>query len=180
MNWMDEVKIKIKNRNQILFSKDSKFLKELDILLKEQSHRVLVLWALELADEALKNLQEKYPDEKSAEEAITAARAWAFGDIKMNLAKRKILDCHALAKSLQDKADIAVCHAIAQACSVVHTAKHAMGFPIYELSSIVYQYGIDESYEKVEKRKQEYIDKIYYWNKNIDKYKGKWANFILK
>ena len=41
----------------------------------------------------------------------------------MPVAKKAILECHAMAKELTDIADIALCHAIGQACSVVHTPK---------------------------------------------------------
>ena len=45
---------------------------------------------------------------------LEAARAWAAGDIKMPLARRKILDCHAVAKELANPEAIALCHAVGQ------------------------------------------------------------------
>ncbi len=55
-----------------------------------------------------------------------------------------------------------------------------MGFPFYDLTSIVYKYGIDICREYVENRKQEYIDKIIYWKSHYKNYTGEWANFILE
>ena len=180
MDWLDEVRTKLRRKNQVLFAKDAAFLQDLAVLLREQSHRTIVLWALELAAESVAELEEKYPDELRPSEAMEATRAWAEGKIKMRLAQRKILDCHAFAKELGSKEDIALCHAIGQACAVVHMAGHAMGYPMYEFSSIVYRLGVENCRETVEERKQEYIQKLFYWNAHVGGYKGEWADFMLK
>ena len=180
MYWLDDVLIKLKRKNQVLFTKDAALLQDLAMLLKEQSHRTIVLWALDLAAESVAKLEEKYPDETRPKEALEAAQAWAAGDIKRRLAQRKILDCHAFAKEIDSKEDISLCHAIGQACAVVHTAGHAMGYPMYELSSIVYRLGIENCWEAVERRKQEYIQKLFYWSAHLGEYAGKWADFMLK
>ena len=144
MDWLDEVRIKLKRENQVLFAKDAEFLQDLTMLFREQSHRTMVLWALDLAAESVAELEQKYPDETRPGEALEAARAWAEGKIKMRLAQRKILDCHAFAKELDSKKDIALCHAVGQACAVVHPARHALGYPMYELSAIVYRLGVED------------------------------------
>lgn len=179
LDWLDEVKAKIKRKNKILFSKDSEYLSDLLLLLEEQNHRTAVLWALDLGAEAAEKLKAKYPDEKRPEEAIEAAKLWVFGKIKMPAARRAILDCHALAKELSDPADIALCHAVGQAASTVHTEKHAIGLPIYELTSLVYELGTENCRDAVEKKKAEYIDKIFYWKERSESYDG-WAGFMLK
>ena len=180
MEWLDEVRIRLKKRNQVLFTKDTEFLQDLTMLFRDQSPRTMVLWALDLAAESVAKLEEKYPDENRPREALEAARAWAAGKIKMRPAQRKILNCHALAKELDSKEDIALCHAIGQACAVVHTAGHAIGYPMYDLSAIVYRFCIESCAEAVEQRKQEYINKLFYWNEHIDDYEGEWADFMLK
>ena len=180
MDWLDEVRIRLKKRNQVLFAKDMEYLQDLTMLFREQSHRTMVLWALDLAAESAAKLEERYPDETRPREALEAARAWAAGKIKMRPAQRKILDCHAFAKEIDSKEDIALCHAIGQACAVVHTAGHAIGYPIYDLSAIVYRFGIESCVEAVEQRKQEYIKKIFYWNEHIGDNEGEWAYFMLK
>ena len=180
MDWLDEVRTKLKRKNQVLFAKDAIFLQDLATLFREQSHRIMVLWALDLAAESVAKLEEKYLDETRPREALEAARAWAEGKIKMRLAQRKILSCHAFAKEIDSKEDIALCHAIGQACAVVHTAGHAIGYPMYEFSSIVYRLGIENCREAVERRKQEYIERLFYWNEHVDDYKCEWADFMLK
>lgn len=180
MDWLDEARIKLKKRNQVLFAKDSEYLQDLIMLFQNQTHRTMALWAFDFAAESIINLEEKYPDEKRPKEALEAAWDWAAGKIKMRLAQRKILDCHAFAKEIDSKEDIAICHSIGQACAVVHTARHAIGYPIYDLTSIIYRHGIESCLEAVEIRKQEYFDKLFYWNKHLCDYKGEWADFMLK
>jgi hypothetical protein len=180
MDWLDEVRTRLKKRNQVLFAKDSAYLQDLRMLFQDQNHRTMVLWALDFAVESLQTLEEKYPDEKRPREAIEAARDWAAGNIKMRPAQRKFLDCHAFAKEIDCKVDIAICHAIGQACAVVHTAGHAIGYPIYDLTSVIYRLGIEDCSEAVALRKQAYIDKLLYWKERSCGYKGNWADFMLK
>lgn len=95
MNWIDEVKFKIKKNNQVLFSKDSQFLQDLILLFQEQSHRVMVLWAFDFAAESINKLKEKYPNENRPQEALNAVRDWAAGKIKnaVGTTKNFVLPC---------------------------------------------------------------------------------------
>ena len=180
MNWVDEVKAKFSKHNQVLFSKNAEYLQDLSLLLNQQEHRVITLWAFEFAEETITKLQRKYPSETRPQEALTAAQDWAAGKIKMRPAQRKILDCHAFAKEILPKEDIAMCHAVGHACAVVHTAGHAIGYPIYDLTSIVFEYGIDNCVEAVEMRKQKYIERLFYWREHLSDYQGEWAEFMLR
>lgn len=180
MDWINEVQKRIKNKNQVLFSKDSVFLEDLKSLFREQNHRAMVLWTLDFAEESVEALRAKYPNETRPQEALEAAQDWAEGKIKMREAQRKILDCHAFAKEIDCKEDIATCHAIGQACAVVHTAGHAIGYPIYDLTSIVYKHGIEDCRSAIENRKCDYVDRLQFWNEHAEDYKGDWAEFLLK
>ena len=176
MDVILEVKEKLKRKNQVLFDKKSLFLQDLMFLISEQNHKVLTLWALDLALELVNYLEEKYSNEDRFRIALDKTKLWAQGEIKMPEAKRAILNCHAVAKELTNKEDIALCHAIGQACGVVHTIGHAIGLPIYELTAIVYKNGIDNCKDKLINRKKEYIDKIYYYQEHYKEYQ-KWAKF---
>lgn len=180
MNWIDEVQTRLKKNNQVLFSKKSDYLQDLNLLFQEQNHRTMALWAFDFAAETIGKLEEKYPTESRPREALEAVQDWATGKIKMRFAQHKILSCHAFAKEINCKEDIAMCHAVGQACAVVHTAGHAIGYPIYDLTSIIYKYGIENCISAVETRKQEYIDKIFYWKMHLEDHKGDWAEFMLK
>lgn len=178
MFWLDEVGARLKRKNQILFSADSGYLRDLDMLFRDQDHRTLILWAFDFAGESVAALAKKYPDETRPAAALEAARSWAAGNITMRPAQRKILDCHAFAKEIDCAEDIAACHAVGQACSVVHTAGHAIGYPIYDLTSIVYRLGIDNCQEQIELRKQAYIDRLLFRAAHMDGYQGTWAGFL--
>lgn len=178
MNWLDEVRISLKRGNQILFAKDFELLEDLQDLIALQERRVVVLWALDFADESACVLQSRYPYDPRPRESVNAARAWAAGEIKMRQAQQRILACHAFAKEIEKKEDIALCHAVGQACSVVHTAKHALGYPMYDLTALVYRYGIDECVSYIDARRQEYIDRLLHWRNHINDYKGSWASFL--
>ena len=90
MNWIDEVSVKLKKNNQILFSKNSEYMQDLIMLFESQSHRVMALWAFDFASESIAKLEEKYPEEKRPREALEAVKDWASGKIKMRFAQRKI------------------------------------------------------------------------------------------
>ena len=150
--WLAEVKAKAKRKNQILFSKDSLLLTDLRHLIGQANRRALILWALELAEETARELAGKYPEDPRPRKAIAASKAGASGEIKMPIAKQAILNCHAMAKELADPADIARCHAVGQACSVVHTAGHALGYPMYALTAMVLKHGLDDCRDKRSRR----------------------------
>ena len=176
--WFAEVKAKAKRKNQILFSKDSLILTDLCQLIAQANRRALILWALELAEETTRELAEKYPENHRPREAIAASRAWTAGEIKMPIAKRAILNCHAMAKELTDSADIARCHAVGQACSVVHTAGHALGYPMYELTAIVLELGLDNCRDAVERRVMYCEQRLRYWTEYEKTCQLHWAGFL--
>lgn len=178
--WLAEVRAKAKRHNQILFSKESLLLDNLRHLIDQSNRRALTLWALELAEDTVLQLAERYPEDLRPGEAIAASRAWAAGEIKMPIAKRAILNCHAITKELTDPADIARCHAVGQACSVAHTAGHALGYPMYELTAIVLEHGLDGCRDSIEQRVVHYEQRLHYWTEFEKTCQQNWACFLKK
>lgn len=176
--WVDDVLKKYNRKNKILFNRDSECLQELIKLIQLQKHRTLVMWALDCASIPQQHLEENYPDDLRPREAIELSYDWAFGKVKMNLAKGAILAVHGMAKELNDKVDIALCHAVGQACSTVHIETHAIGLAFYELSAIVFESINDDWISKVEKKIDYYLDRLYYWQNNIDNKPQEWAKFL--
>ena len=127
----------LKRKNQVLFSKNSACLQPLALMLADTDHRTAVLWALDLVAQTVRTLEVRCPGEARPSLALEAAWSWARGEMRMREAQRRILDCHALAKELDDRADRALCHAVGQACSCVHTQRHALGLAVYELTAFV-------------------------------------------
>ena len=57
---------------------------------------------------------------------------------------------------------------------------HAIGYPIYCLTSIVFEHGLDGSMKMVEERKEEYIDRLLFYHEREKECKGPWASFLLR
>jgi len=173
-----DVELKLKKKRKILFSAKSQSLQELISLMQIQNRRTLVMWALDCARQTLKHFEEKYPDEARPGKCLEICEAWARGDVKMQTAKRAILDAHAAARDIDDSEYSALCHAIGHAGAAVHSGKHALGLPLYELSAIVFRYGKDGFAGPVTEKIDYYHDRMLYWQENTDKLGLEWAGFL--
>lgn len=174
-----DVEEKIKRRNAVLFSRDSECLQGLRVLIEQQKHRTVVMWALECAKAPLAQFEEKYPDEARPRAALELSEAWARGKVKMPVARRAILDAHAVAKEVADPAYGALCHAIGHAGASVHVETHALGLPFYELTALVRMGGMDGYQKRVLEKIDFYCARLLYWQENIDTLDVEWARFLL-
>ena len=166
--------------NGILFARDSPCLAGVRSSLEASDRRSVVLWGLRNAERIASIVGGRHPLDPRPREAVRLCTMWSMGDVKMPEAKRAILECHSMVKELESPVDKALCHAVGQACSTVHTKRHAMGLPIYELTAIVEKYGIENCREPVERRCAQYVDRLIYWRDNLDQYKGTWAGFMMR
>ena len=89
MNY-DDVYLKIKRENQILFTRDSECLQDLLSLIRKQKHRTIVMWVLDLANETVNILSQRYPNEMRPLNALNACKEWAQAKTKMHEAKREL------------------------------------------------------------------------------------------
>jgi hypothetical protein len=174
-----DVESKLKKRNKILFSRDSQCLQDLIKLIQLQNHRTLVMWALDCAKVPLEQFEAKYSDERRPRTCLELCEDWSKGKIKMPIAKRAILDSHAVAKEITDSEYGALCHAIGHAGATVHVETHALGLPFYELTAIVLKYGKDNFQKPVSEKIDYYYNRLLYWNENTDKLGLAWADFLL-
>ena len=175
----EDVELKIKRKNKILFTRESKCLKQLLELIRMQKHKTLVLWAFCCVEELIKIYNFKYHNDFRPTIAYETCKKWASGEIKMKEAKRCILECHSIAKEIDDEYYIAICHAIGQGLSTVHVETHAIGLVMYELTSIVLK-NRDNYYEKVNDKINWYIKILKYFEDNVDNTQNKWASFLEK
>ena len=166
---------RLKRGNRILFSPQDECLLPLSHRLAEADRRTITLWALSFAEEIAHSLASCGD---GPFRAVFAARAWAAGEITMPSARREILACHALARECGNAADAALCHAVGQGCSVVHTVRHAMGLPVYELTALALRFGAEEGGTAIAARTEEYVARL---NKfaSRDRAGEKWAKFIV-
>lgn len=97
----------------------------------------------------------------------------------MPVAKRAILDSHAVAKEIDDNEYGALCHAIGHAGATVHVETHALGLPFYELTAIVLKCGKDNFRKPVSNKINYYYNRLLYWQENTDRLELDWAVFLL-
>ena len=178
----DDVELRIRKHNKILFTQDSECLQNLCMLISKQRHTTQVLWALECLQIPMEELARKYPDKEEITRAYELSNSWAHGEIKMPVAKKAILSCHALARDMDDPYDIALCHGIGQGCSTVHVGTHAMGLVYYELTAIVVSHDYQEYQREVLDKIQFYTEKLKWCIDYLEnrENKIKWADFLVR
>ncbi len=177
----DELANALKHKREILFSKNGDLLRDLDWKLTECDRRIAIRWALDGAKECEKRLFEKYPFDDTAAQAIKEAEKWARGKIKMPQAKPAILKCHARAKEpWADSEGRALFHAVGQACSAVHTQRHAIGLAVYELTAVARRYDLKTCEKQICSKISEYEKRLERLKKDRNALNGQWADFIKR
>ena len=177
--WMEEVQERMRRSNKILFSPESECLQELSWRLQGQTRKALVLWALECGEDTARVIKKRYPQEERPQRALALSLQWARGKIKMPIAKKAILEVHQAAKETEEMEYAARYHAVGQACSVIHTGGHAMGLPIYELTALVRELGLERAEKAVEEKIEEYSVKLMQCQKKEKEDGGPWAKFLM-
>ncbi len=175
---IQDVRDKWKRNNKLLFTRESACLQELLSLIRLQSHKTLALWALTCVQQPIDRLKERYPTDTRPETARLLSMQWAAGQIKMPAAKQAILQVHAMAKELDNPPDIALCHAVGQACSAVHVETHAIGLPIYELTALVQEYGLEACEAALVRRIAQYISCLHTCAEEANSPTLQWAAFL--
>lgn len=177
MELQELMDARVKARRQILFSREDAVLEPVARQLENCSRREAVCWALRLAEETVRLLEERYPGDHRARQALELSWAWARGEVKMPIAKQAILACHTAAKELENAEDIALYHAVGQACGTVHTKGHAIGYPIYDLTALLRRCGSDNCEARIAARIGDYLDAFQNLNTLIEK-NDHWAAFL--
>lgn len=175
----EDVEVRQRRKNKILFTKDSACLQSLLFEMQDQERKVLVLWAFACLRETLSLFLEKYPNEKRPETAIEVCKKWSKGEVKMPVAKRTILDCHQVCKEIDDDYAIALCHAIGQGVSTVHVKTHAFGLIFYELTALVLKDG-KVNPEKLDQKIKYYHDTLHFIQSHIEQINYPFAHFLVE
>lgn len=137
------------------------------------------MWALDCSKVPLEQFEAKYYDEHRPRICLELCEDWARGNIKMPVAKRAILDSHAVVKEINDSEYGALCHAIGHGGATVHVETHALGLPFYELTAIVIKFEKENYSKPLSEKINYYYDCLLYWQDNTDKLKLEWADFLL-
>ena len=178
MELKEEIETRLKRKNQLLIAKDSIILQELQDVLAVSSPKTIIYWSLRESERIARRLDDQFHDPLFLETAIFAW-LWAMGEKKMYEVKPSILAVHGYAKKTDDPVVQALCHALGQGCSTVHTVKHAIGLPMYEMTAMVKERGIDDLSYLVE-MKEYYIRELLDARDCVRNVKMSWAKFIGK
>lgn len=172
---IEDVKIKIKRKNKILFNYQSACLQELLNIFNSYDRKTIVLWAFTCSKDIVNYLENKYANHLFCD-AYDMAYRFACGEIKLPIAKRYILAVHGFAKTIDDPYDIALIHALGQAISSPHVKNHGMGLVFYELTALVLHNGLNE--DVLKQKICYYIDRMKDTAKIVDNYQ--WAKFLYQ
>lgn len=166
---------------KLLFSRDSECVQPLRLLVEDQTHKTLVLWALDCAPRFLDIFEKYCPTEKRPREMLCIADLWAKGEVKMPVAKKAIHSGHNAATDAEafpsaQAAARAVCHA----ASTIHVETHALGVVFYGLTALIYEEKPADPGDFAAKECDWFYEKLKYWESNSDKVDRTWAPFLIK
>jgi hypothetical protein len=118
-------------------------------LIETQSKTTVANWTLDYAEQKMLPLFAKHcPGDDRPAHAITAAREWLDGKVKLPYVKNIILnECHAAARELDDKPVAqAAARAIGQSAGSIHAAPHSLGLYFYAAAAVGYdRLGLEAS-----------------------------------
>lgn len=111
--------------------------------LTDAHHRLLALWAADCAEHVLDLFEVEHSVDLRPREAISAARAWTRGELRMMDARA--LGGHAMgaARDLRGAARFAA-YSAGQAACVGHVAEHDLGAAAYAIRAVVAAAPADE------------------------------------
>lgn len=180
MDWMDTAQARLRRKNQVLFRQGDGLLLPLARELESANHRAAALWAWELAEQMVEELARRHPEDPRPAAALEESRRWGAGLCTMRPAQRAILNCHACAKEWDSPVERALCHGVGQACSVVHTAGHALGGPLYELTALALELGFPGCRAAVEGRAAWYQARLAHWKRWEAELELPWVGFLKR
>jgi hypothetical protein len=114
---------------------------ELMRLIETQSKTTIANWTLNYAEQKILPLFTKHrPNDPRPAHAITAAREWLDGQVKLPYVKNIILDeCHAAARELDSNPVAqAAARAIGQSAGSIHAVTHSLGVYFYAAAAVGY------------------------------------------
>ncbi|MCL2677554.1 MAG: hypothetical protein FWE85_00700 [Clostridiales bacterium] len=141
----------MKKYRKMLSDINAPYLQPLMRLIETQSKATLADWALDYAEAHMLPVYGKHcPGDARPRHALTAARAWLAGEVKLPYVKNIILnECHAAARDLKhNPAAQAAARACGQAAATIHAPAHSLGLALYGALAVAYdKSGIDADWE---------------------------------
>ena len=131
---------------------DAPYIQSIIKLVETQSKETIANWCVDYAEAHLLPIYLKsFPEDLRPALAISAARDWLAGKIKLPEAKVAIQDCHAAARDAEGNPTAqAAARAIGQCTSTIHAATHCAGLMLYGALAIAYdELGIDAEWSEL-------------------------------
>lgn len=164
---------------KLLFSRNSECLQPLRSLIEKQTHKALVLWALDCTPRFLEIFEKDFPNDTRPKELIDIAWLWAKGEVKMPIAKKAIHTAHNAATDAErSPAAQAAARAIGHAAATIHVETHGLGLVSYGLTALVYSEKPDNIEEFAAKECEWFFNRLKYWEANYNKVDMTWAKFL--
>jgi hypothetical protein len=140
------------------------------------------LWAIECAEHILPIFENKYPKDNRPREALSSAKAWAHGQIKMPIAKKAAHATHNAATVISDEdpAACAAARAMGHTVGTVHVETHAIGVVMYGITAFLYSSKQEDAKDVIARECKWFYDRLLYCEKNVDKSDIIWAPFLLR
>ena len=138
---------------KMLTNWEAPYIQALVRLIETQSKVTLVSWVISYAEGVLLPIWAKhFPDDQRPQDALTAARRWMSGEIKLPQAKAAILLCHEAAREAEGSpAAQAAARAIGQSAAAIHSPRHCVGLPLYGSLAVAYDtLGPDTAWAQLE------------------------------
>ena len=129
------------------------YIQSLMRLIETQSKITLANWCLDYAERMIVPIYEKQcPGDSRPQNALTAAREWLSGNMKLPEVKKIILnECHAAARELDSNPTAqAAARTCGQAASCIHAPTHSLGLAFYGALAVAYdKLGIDAEWDSL-------------------------------
>lgn len=166
---------------KLLFSRESACIQPLRALVEKQTHKALVLWALDCAPRFLDIFERDYPSDTRPRELIEIAGLWAKGAVKMPVAKKAIHAAHHAATEAEaSPAAQAAARAVGHAAATIHVETHALGIVFYGLTALIYAEKPADFDAFAAKECAWFMDRLSYWEAHSEKVDTAWAPFLMR
>lgn len=173
MDYREILEKRIKSNKRILFNKDDLCIHRFRNYLYSFPRDVITLWVLDMAEETVKLLEERYPNDVKPRIALDYAK---YGDYTFlyNIKIAMMADTLSIISS----EDIAHYYAVCQACLVViNQIEYAIEYSICDLTSIIFKNGVENCNDLIAQRIKYYTERLnHIYEKTICKISSNLSN----
>lgn len=155
MDFRDILEKRIKSNHTILFNKDDLCIHNFRKYLYNFPRDVITLWVLDMVEETVKLLEERYPNDIKPRTALNYAK---YGDKKDYTI---LYNIKIATLSMISSEDIAHYYAVCQAClAVTNQIDYVIEYAICDLTSIIFKNGVENCNDLITQRIKYYTERL--------------------